>query len=173
MTDKQTRQSFGFNNDGSIGVFDDSQSNDDNQPVKQTKLSPFDFVNAITYTKENLFPYDHLNHTRLDRPDSEYIKFIINRAISYYSDTILFANAANMWLNNVSNSSHFDFYALSIDRKRRFAKWGKPTINDDVELIAHHYNVNRNVANQFLTLLSKDDIDKLKQQYQHGGKQTR
>ena len=163
--------SYLIGDDGSLIV---GKQTDDQveQTIKPKKLSPFDFVNAITYGKQDMFPVDETTGKRNARTDSEYPKFLINRALSYFSDTILFANVANSTLNNVPNASHFDFYRLAVDRKRRFAKWAKPIDNEDVDLICNHYQINKQKAIEVLTILSPDDLNKLRKLYNHGGKRN-
>lgn len=78
------------------------------------KANPFDFVNAINKSKENLF--ETRNYT-----DSDYNKFIVNRAMSQYSDTIFIANEANKTLNNIPNKSHFNFYRFIVPSKKRYS----------------------------------------------------
>ena len=97
------------------------------------KVSPFDFVNAINKSKENLF--ETRNYT-----ESDYNKFIVNRAMSQYSDTIFIANEANKILNNIPNKSHFNFYRSIVPSKKRYSKWGKSDISKKVETIMQFYD---------------------------------
>ena len=51
-------------------------------------LSPFDFVTSISFSKQNLI-------TESEWPDAtekEYLPFMVNKALSYFQDTILFSN---------------------------------------------------------------------------------
>ena len=139
---------------------------EENKPVKK---SPFDFVNAINYTNENLFGFNELNE-RVDRCPNEYPKFIINRSLSYFADTIMFANVANQYLNNVPNYSHFDFYRLAVSKKRRFSKWAKPIRNDDIDLICKHFNYSISRAIEALNILTEDQLKQIRDLYDLGGK---
>ena len=49
-------------------------------------MNPFDFVKSITYTKQDIMH---------DLNKSEYESFLVNRALSYYQDCILYANEMN------------------------------------------------------------------------------
>lgn len=137
--------------------------------AQNQKLSPFDFVNAINYSKQDLFEPDPATLQRTQHSDSEYVKFIVNRAMSYFADTIMFANLANIHLNNVSNACHFDFYRLGVPRKKRFSKWGKKLINSDVEMLSQYYNCSLAKALEYSTILTSDQIDSIKQKFDHGG----
>jgi len=133
------------------------------------KLNPFDFVNAINFSKVDLFPPDESNSIRESHSDSEYPKFIINKSLSYFADTILFANLANMHLNNVPNMNHFDFYRLSIPRKKRFSKWAKRVISPDVKMLADYYNCSYGKAIEYCNVLTSEQINDIRKITDHGG----
>ena len=54
---------------------------------KLKKISPFDFVNSINYSKENLIVDE--------RTENEYNAFIVNRAMGFGKDTIIAGNEMN------------------------------------------------------------------------------
>lgn len=140
------------------------------EPVEQKtkKINPFDFVNAINYTNDNLFGFNSLGE-RENRSDSEYPKFLINRSLSYFPDTIAFANVANQYLNIVPNYSHFDFYRFAVSKKRRFSKWAKPNLSDDVDLICNHFNYSITRALEVMSILTEQQMEEIRQLYNHGG----
>ena len=51
-------------------------------------MNPFDYLNAINSTKKNIM-VDEVT-------EKAYSPFLINRGLSYFSDTILFANEMNL-----------------------------------------------------------------------------
>ena len=51
-------------------------------------MTPFDYLNAINLTKKNIFAEDPL-------ADKEYVPYIVNRGLSYFPDTVLYANEMN------------------------------------------------------------------------------
>jgi hypothetical protein len=63
-------------------------------------MNPFDVLNSINYTKENLF----------EDPQSfkEYSAFMVNRGLSYFPDTILYANEMNRY-SSIPNDWQFFF----------------------------------------------------------------
>ena len=125
-------------------------------------VNPFEFVTAINTSKENLF--ETKGYT-----DSDYSSFLVNRALSYYTDTIFFANEANRILNNVPPRSQFDFYRFAITPRKRYSKWAKPPSNETVKLIMTYYNISLEKALSVMDLLSKDDIEKIKTCQETGG----
>ena len=80
-------------------------------------MSPFDFLNAINITKEDLFK---------DNPQAskDYNAFLINRGLSYFPDTVLYANEMNV-NTGIPNDWQFYFFLNSIPKKKRFSKWFK------------------------------------------------
>ena len=55
------------------------------------KTNPFDYINAINVSKKNLMRGSN-NDTIAEK---EYSPFLTNRALSYFSDTIGYANEMN------------------------------------------------------------------------------
>ena len=167
---KKPQLTFLLTENGSIEQGENVDPFADENFVQQIdKLSPFDFVNAINYSKQDLFEPDQATQQRTEHSDSEYPKFIINRAMSYFADTIMYANLANVHLNNVPNNAHFDFYRLSVPRKKRFSKWGKRLVDQDVELLSQYYNCSITKALEYSAILTTAQINNIKQKLDHGG----
>ena len=125
-------------------------------------VNPFEFVDAINLTKENLF--ETKGYT-----ENDYTKFLINRQYSLFPDTIMIANEANFSLNNIPNKSHFEFYLNMVVPKRRFSKWYKADSNNKVELLCEIYNISEGKAREVMDLFSDDDIKVLSQRLYRGG----
>ena len=51
-------------------------------------MSPFDYLNSINDTKKDLMVDDIT--------EKQYNAFLVNRGLSYFSDTVLFANEMNV-----------------------------------------------------------------------------
>ena len=51
-------------------------------------VKPFDYVNDINYGKKNIMVDDVA--------EKDYNAFIVNRALSYFNDTVLYANEMNI-----------------------------------------------------------------------------
>lgn len=123
--------------------------------------SPFDYVNQILYGKKNLI-VDEIT-------EKEYTPFIVNRALSYHFDCVLYANEMNQrpFLDKKCQNS---FLINTIrSRKRPFAKWVKPEKSEDLECIKKSFNYSDTKAKEALRLLSDEQIQKLKEQTQTGG----
>jgi len=124
-------------------------------------MSPFDFVNQILQGKKQLIVDD--------LTEKEYNPFIINRSLSYHKDCVLFANEMNR-RHFLEKKLQNDFLLNTIrSQKRPFAKWVKAEKSDDLECIKQIYGFSDSKAREALRLLSKDQIQQLKEQTDIGG----
>jgi hypothetical protein len=124
-------------------------------------MSPFDYVNAINYNKKDIMVDD--------LAEKEYNPFIINKALSFFSDTILFANEMNKY-HHLDSRLQFDFFINIIKKKQRFSKWLKPSEVENLELIKNYYGYSNEKAKSVLTVLSNEQIDELKTRMNKGGR---
>ena len=120
-------------------------------------MNPFDFVTNINGAKKDLIRSS-------DSPDlmeKEYKPFIINRALSYFVDTILYANEMNS-AKHVDSKLQNDYYLNSVRSSKRFSKWSKPVENSNIECIQEYYKVSYIKALDISKVLSKEQIDLIK-----------
>lgn len=126
-------------------------------------MSFFDFLNAINDTKKDLIKEDP--HTEKD-----YVPFMINRGLSYFPDTIMFANEMNTHAS-IPKNWQFDFYLNGIVKKKRFSKWHKRDQNSDqLALVMREYGYSAQKAAQALELLTEKQIKELQEKYKTGGR---
>ena len=136
-----------------------------------SKLSPFTFLNSINDKNEYLFTGcqsdnsgEAANH---DSIDHQYPPFMVNRGLSYFIDTILFANEINQRAH-MSKKMQYDFLFHSVRRKKRFSKWHKKEKdNKDIELIKEAYSYNRERAEEVYDMI---DMKQLRKYMSKGGK---
>ena len=124
-------------------------------------MSPFEFVNAINYTKKNIMVDDLI--------EKAYAPYIVNRQLSYFPDTVLAANEMNR-NHHIDNRLQFDFFINIIRKRKRFSKWFKPEQISDLEVVKQYYGYSNEKARQVLTLLSTDNINELKNKVAKGGR---
>ena len=127
-------------------------------------MSPFDYVNAINITKQDLIR-DSGNITLAEK---NYSPFLTNRALSYYVDTVLYANEMNR-ANHIDSILQNDYYLNSIRVSKRFSKWAKPVESSDIESIQEYYRVNYNRALEISKVLTTEQIDHIKTKIIKGG----
>jgi hypothetical protein len=124
-------------------------------------MNPFEFVNAICDSKENLIVDDI--------SEKAYNSFMINRSLSYHYDTVLLANEMNL-RSHLDNKLKNDFLINTVRKKKRFAKWKKPESSDDLEVVKEYYGYSNEKARQILPLLNDDQMGQLRQRVYKGGK---
>lgn len=123
--------------------------------------NPFDYVNQITQGKKNLIVDE--------QTEKDYNPFIINRALSYHFDCILYANEMNI-RSSMDKKMQNDFLINTVrSRKRPFAKWVKSEKSEDITCIKSHFGYSDLKAKEVLRLLSDEQIQKLKEKTEVGG----
>ena len=126
-------------------------------------MSFFDYLNAINTTKKDLMKEDPLSV-------KDYVPFMINRGLSYFPDTIMYANEMNKY-SSIPKDWQFAFYMHSIKPKKRFSKWHKKDQNsDDLNLIMKVYGYSAQKAAEALEILTDAQLSSLRESYSTGGK---
>ena len=122
-------------------------------------MNPFDFVNSITYSK-----VDIMN----DINEKEYVPFLVNRSLSYHQDCLLYANEMNNRFD-VSHKLQYHYLLNSIRKRKRFAKWSKPELENDLKIVMEYYLVSRGKAEEYLKILNRHEIGIIKTRMNKGG----
>jgi|TARA_B100000242_G_scaffold179687_1_gene128875 hypothetical protein len=124
-------------------------------------MNPFEYVNAINYTKKNIMIDDVA--------EKAYAPYMVNRQLSYFPDTVLAANEMNR-CHHVDNRLQFDFFINIIRKRKRFSKWFKPEQISDLDAVKIYYGYSNEKARQIITLLSTEQINELKRKVAKGGR---
>lgn len=126
--------------------------------------SPFDYVNAINYNKQDL-----MTGTENDElAEAAYVPFLTNRGLSYFPDTILYANEMNKH-NHLDNKLQFHYLINSIRPKKRFSKWAKRQDSESFAIVKEYFKYNNSKTEQALAILSPDQIKIIKKRLNTGG----
>ena len=125
---------------------------------------PFDYLNSINTNKNNLMR-DTYND---DLAEKDYKPFLINRGLSYFQDTIMFANEMNFH-SDLDNKLQYEFLLNIVRPRKRFSKWIKKEEDADLEAIKEYYAFGDQKAVQALSVLSEKDIEKIKTRLEKGG----
>jgi hypothetical protein len=120
-----------------------------------------DFLNSINYDKTPLFDQD-------EKAEKLYPAFVVNKCLSYFSDTIFHVNEINTkwWLDK---KMQFDFYRLGVRKKKRYSPWIKKETEENIAIIKEVYGYTDSKAQEVLNILGPKDIDILKMSLQKGG----
>ena len=134
------------------------------EPYKAPAITPFEFINAITYSKEKLIVDDW--------SEKQYNSYIINKGLSYGSDTVIQANEMNS-RPHLDKALQFSFLINILRPKKRFNKWIKPEKIEALEVIKEYYGYSTEKARQVLPLLDDLKIELLKTKLIKGGRDVR
>ena len=124
-------------------------------------MNPFEFLNEINYTKKDL----------MVDPENEkhYNSFVINRSLSYFPDTVAISNEMNKY-HHLDSRLQFSFLINIIRKRKRFSKWIKPEIENDVEVVKRYYGYSNEKARQILPLLTPQQIQIIRNKVNKGGR---
>ena len=120
-------------------------------------MNPFEYVNAINTTKQDLI-------RKSENPglaEKDYSPFLVNRALSYFIDTILHANEMNM-VNHVDSMLQNDYYLNSIRPAKRVSKWHKKLNDEDIEGVQEYFKVGFVRAQEIVKTLTSEQLDLIK-----------
>lgn len=126
--------------------------------------SPFDFMNAVSFTKEDLIR-DNENPQLIEK---QYNAYIVNRGFANFEDTILHANEMNQ-RHDLFAAAQFEYYRSVLRKRKRFSKWPKADKNADLDAIQQVYQCNRTVAKMYLQVLNKDELKSVHDRLVIGG----
>ncbi len=116
-----------------------------------------DWLNSINQTKEDL-----------SEDIKSYPSFIVNRCLSGHLDCILFTNEMNK-NSHLSKDMQYAFYINTLRKRKRFSPWLRKDKINDLDIVKQYYGYSNEKAMQALKILSKDQIDFIKQRLDIGG----
>ena len=101
--------------------------------------------------------------------EKKYPAFIINKCLSGFVDTIMFANEMNM-SHQLPTKLQYDFLLNSVRKRKRFSPWLKKEKIQDLDAVKSYYGYSNEKAQQALKILTKDQINHIKAKLDVGGK---
>ena len=120
-----------------------------------------DFLTAINLSKNNIMEEDSL-------AEKEYPPFVINRSLSYFQDTILYANEMNL-RGHIDNRLQNDYFLNSVRKKKRYSKWLKPEKLQKLDVVKEYYGFGNEKAKDALRILSEDQLAFIEDKLNQGG----
>ena len=127
-------------------------------------MSPFDYLNSINMIKKNLMVDE--------QSEKDYVPFIVNRGLGYFSDTVLLANEMNVNCH-LDHKMQYDFLKGTVSKRKRFSKWLKEDNDEKVDIICQAYGFSRSNAKSVVTLFDNTQIELLKKRLDKGGSSKR
>tara|TARA_R110000822_G_scaffold310170_1_gene441711 strand:- start:19800 stop:20195 length:396 start_codon:yes stop_codon:yes gene_type:complete len=130
--------------------------------VGKDTMSPFDFLNSINYTKKDIMTPEN---------EKSYNAFMVNRGLSYFQDTVMYANFMNVH-NRLDKRLQYDFFINTIRTRKRFSKWFKPEVEKNVDVIKEYYGYSNEKARIALSLLTPEQLTTLIDKVKKGGRRN-
>lgn len=121
----------------------------------------FDYVKAINETKVDMFLEP--------QADAGYLPFIVNKALSNFIDTVLYANEMNR-CNHLSKKMQFHFLLHTVPKGKRYGWSKKDKETSSLLLVKEYYKYSNEKAKQALSILSDADLDIIEQKMYKGGR---
>jgi hypothetical protein len=121
-----------------------------------------DVIPSILQTKKNVFQ-DELDY-------KDYKPFVVNRALSYHMDCVLYVNELNRqpWIDPDLQYS----YLLNTIRpmKRKFQPWQKSEVDKNIECVKEYFGYSNSKAKEALRILNDEQIAEIKRRTDKGGR---
>lgn len=116
--------------------------------------NPFKWVESITYVKNDMM--------ESEESVKDYNSYMVNRALSFHMDCVLFANEMNgKW--QLPNDMQYRYLMQAIRPKRRFSgKWPKKIAEDFTKAVSKYYGVGSREAAEIVTVLTNEQLDMIR-----------
>ena len=121
-----------------------------------------DYLYSINQSKKNIL---------IDNEDAvkKYPAFIINKCLSGFTDTILYANEMNKY-PSLDKKMQYDFFLNSLKPRKRFTPWVRKETLEHLELVKQYYGYSHNKAVAALRILTNSELDEIKKLLDKGGR---
>ena len=120
-------------------------------------MNPFELINSISNTKKDIL-----------ENEKDYNAFMVNRGLSYFPDTVIYANEMNKF-HHLDSRLQYQFLINTIRKRNRFSKWNKSIESDNISAIKQYYGYSNEKARDVLPLLSDENLKTIRGKIQHGG----
>ena len=120
-------------------------------------MNPFELIKSISSTKKDIL-----------ENEKDYNAFMVNRGLSYFPDTVIYANEMNKF-HHLDSRLQYHFLINTIRKRNRFSKWNKSIESENINAIKQYYGYSNEKARDVLPLLSNDNLKTIRGRIQHGG----
>ena len=122
-------------------------------------MNPFALINSISNSKIDIL-----------EDEKDYNAFMVNRGLSYFPDTVIYANEMNKF-HHLDSRLQFDFLINIVRKRNRFSKWNKSIESENINAIKKYFGYSNEKARDVLPLLSNENLKTIRGRIQHGGQQ--
>ena len=120
-----------------------------------------EIIPSILQTKKSVINDD------IDAKD--YVPFVVNRALSYHMDCVLYVNELNLYPELEKNLQYQ--YLLNTIRpmKRKFQPWQKSEVDKNIDCVKTYFGYSNQKAKEALRILNDEQIAEIKRRTDKGG----
>jgi hypothetical protein len=116
---------------------------------------------SILQTKKSVFK-DEIDY-------KDYKPFVVNRALSYHMDCVLYANQMNL-TPGIGADMQYSYLLNTIrSMKRKFQPWQKSEADTDIECVKRYFGYSNEKAKDALRILTTEQIAEIKAKTTKGG----
>ena len=120
-------------------------------------MNPFALISSISNTKLDIL-----------ENEKDYNAFMVNRGLSYFPDTVIYANEMNKF-HHLDSRLQYTFLINIIRKRNRFSKWNKSIESENISDIKKYYGYSNEKARDVLPLLSNENLKTIRGRINHGG----
>jgi hypothetical protein len=116
---------------------------------------------SILQTKKSVFR-DEIDY-------KDYKPFVVNRALSYHMDCVLYVNQMNL-MPGIGADMQYSYLLNTIrSMKRKFQPWQKSEADKDIECVKLYFGYSNEKAKDALRILTTEQIAEIKAKTTKGG----
>lgn len=119
-----------------------------------------DVIPSILQTKK---------HVVTSENESDYVPFVVNKALSFHYDCVIWANEMNLRPNTDGLLQYHYLINKVRGYRRPFQKWQKRETLENLELVKEYFNYSNEKAKEALNILSDDQIIEIRKRLNKGG----
>lgn len=120
-----------------------------------------EIIPSILQTKKSVI------HDDIDVKD--YTPFVVNRALSYHMDCVLYANEMNLH-PELEKDLQYQYLLNTIrPMKRKFQPWQKSEVDKNIECVKIYFGYSNQKAKEALRILNDDQLAEIKRRTDKGG----
>ena len=100
----------------------------------------------------------------------DYTPFVVNRALSYHLDCVLYVNELNR-LPGIDKDMQYSYLLNTIrPMKRKFEPWQKSQADKNIECVKEYFGYSNQKAKEALRILNDEQIAEIKRRTDKGGR---
>ena len=106
-------------------------------------------------------------HDDIDAKD--YVPFVVNRALSYHMDCVLYANEMNLY-PELEKDLQYQYLLNTVrSMKRKFQPWQKSSVEENIECVKEYFGYSNEKAKDALRILNDEQLAEIRKRTDKGG----